>query len=191
MRETLKAFIRGKIISSTAHINKLRIARQKESEASIAKIDEQLSSTQSPSLHKEKITLKIELDLLLTREAEQLLLHSRGSIYEHRDKAGCLLAHQLKAKLMSNQILQIRDDTGSISSDPKIINNILKSFYSQLYTSELSNNGFSLKSFFEKLTLPKTRHQDRLDAPLKHSEIKEVIQRMQRVEIHWTRQFPL
>lgn len=39
--ETLKAFIRGKIISYTAHTNRCRRARQKELEDSIASIDAQ------------------------------------------------------------------------------------------------------------------------------------------------------
>ena len=52
----------------------------------------------------------MELDLLLTSEAEQLLLRSRRLVYEHGDKAGRLLAQQLKAKTASNQITQTLDD---------------------------------------------------------------------------------
>lgn len=76
--ETLKAYIRGKIISFTSHTNKLRRARQKELEEAIADLDNLLSSANSPDLYKERIRLQTELDLLLTSEAEQLLLRSRG-----------------------------------------------------------------------------------------------------------------
>jgi len=95
--------------------------------------------------------LQTELDLLLTREAERLLLHSRGSIYEHGDKAGRLLAHQLKSRVASNQITQIRDGLGSLTSDPGEINNIFKTYYSRLYTSESPDNEDQLHTFLDKL----------------------------------------
>lgn len=59
-------------------------------------------------------------------------------MYEHDDKSGRLFAHQLKAKRASNQIVQMCNVTGSIASDPGEIN-ILKGFYSKLYTSETPN----------------------------------------------------
>eukprot|EP00064_Thunnus_orientalis_P011846 superscaffoldBa00001753_g11878 len=37
-----------------------------------------------------------------------------GSLYEHGDKAGCLLVHQLEARQASNQIIQIRDESGHV-----------------------------------------------------------------------------
>lgn len=74
--DTLKAYLRGKIISFTSYVNKLRRSRQEELEKAIADLDDSLSSTNTPDLYKERIKLKTELDLLLTSEAEQLLLRS-------------------------------------------------------------------------------------------------------------------
>lgn len=174
--ETLKAYIRGQIISRTAHANKLRRSRQKEIENSITNIDRLLTTNHSPDLYKERMTLKTELDLLQTREAEQLLLHMRGSTYEHGDKAARLLSRQLKAKTASNQIPQIRDETGSIVSDPNKINTIFKNFYSQLYTSEPTDNVTLLPSFFSRLKLPQITIENKhsLDTPLQLSEVKKV-----------------
>lgn len=125
--DTLKAYTRGKIISFTSHANKLQRSRQKELEEAIADLDNSLSSTDTPDLYRERIRLHTELDLLLTTEAEQRLLRSQGLVYKHGDKAGRLLAHQLKAKTASNQITQITDESGSITSDPDKINNTFKS----------------------------------------------------------------
>lgn len=178
--DTLKAYIRGKIISFTSHTNKLRRAQQKVLEEATADLDSSLSSANTPDLYKEGIRLQTELDLLLTSEAEQLLLRSRGMVYEHGDKAGRLLARQLKARTASNQITQITDESGSITSDPDNINNTFRSFFSQLYASESLTDENQLNNFFDRLDLPKMSPEDnlRLDAALALSEIKEAIQSM-------------
>lgn len=88
--------------------------------------------SQSPDLYRERLKLQTELDLLSTREAEQLLLYSRGAFYESGDRAGRLLAQQLKSRNASNQITQIRTDTGTITSDPGDINHTFREFYFQL-----------------------------------------------------------
>lgn len=83
----------------------------------------------SPDLFKER------LNFLTTREAEQLLFRSRDTLYEHRDKAGRLLAHHLKTRMASSQITQIENDTGALTSDPTEINEAFETFYSKLYTA--------------------------------------------------------
>ena len=96
-------------------------------------------------------------------------------MYEHGDKAGRLLAQQLKAKTASNQITQILDDSDSITSNPDSINDAFRSFFSQLYTSETTADESQLDTFLEKLDLPKVSPEDnlRLDAALTLSEIKK------------------
>lgn len=86
--DTLKAYLRGKIISYTSFVNKLRRSKQEELEKAIADLDDSLPSTNTPDLYKERIKPKTELDLLLTSEVEQLLLRSQGLVYEQGDKAG-------------------------------------------------------------------------------------------------------
>ena len=178
--DTLKAYLRGTLISFTSHANKIRRSRQKELEEAITDVDNSLSSTNTADLYKERIRLRTELDLLLTSEAEQLLLRSRGLVYEHGDKAGRLLAQQLKAKTASNQITQITDDSGSVTSDPDKINDAFRSFFSHLYASESLTDESQLINFFEKLDLPKVSPENnlKLDATLTLSEIKEAIQSM-------------
>lgn len=84
--------------------------RKEELEKLVEDLDRSLAVTNIPDLYKERLRLKTELDLLLSTEAERLLHHSYGSLYEHGEKAGCLLAHQLKARQASNRIIQIRDE---------------------------------------------------------------------------------
>lgn len=146
----LKAYIRGKIIYFTSYSNKLRRSQQKDLEKAIKEIELSISLTNTPDLYKERIRLQ-------TSEAAQVLLRSRGLVYEHGDKAGCLLVQQLKTKTASNQIIQITDDSGLITSDPDKINDTVRSFFTQLYTSESFIDESQLYSLFEKLDLPKLK----------------------------------
>lgn len=151
--------------------------RKEELEKSIAELDTSLSVTNTPDLYKERLRLKTELDLLLSTEAERLLLRSHGSLYEHGDKAGRLLAHQLKARQASNQIIQIRNESDTVVTDPVKINTSFKSFYRHLYKSESPGDETQMDAFFQKLDLPRVSPNDNqmLDAPLTLAEIKNAI----------------
>jgi len=75
-------------------------------------------------------------NLISSSQAEQLILRSRGFFYEHGDKAGRLLAHQLKSRSSAQHISKIADDAGDLIIDPLTINNIFMNFYSSLDKSE-------------------------------------------------------
>lgn len=108
---------------------------KEELEKVIAALDRLLAVTNTPDLYKERLRLKTELDLLLTTEAERLLLRSYGSLYEHGEKAGHLLTHQLKARQAYNQIIQIRDDSGMAVTNPLKKYTSFNLYYRQLYKS--------------------------------------------------------
>lgn len=118
--------------------------------------------------------------MLLLTEAERLLLRSHGTLYEHGDKAGRLLAHQLKARQASNQIIQIRDESGTVETDPIKINTSFNLFYRQLYKSESPDDETQMDAFFQNLDLPRVPPDDNqtLDTPLTLPEIKEAISSM-------------
>ena len=82
-------------------INPMKISNAKDLEES------KTGHYEQPNLLKERVMLQMELNWLLPTETECLLLYSQGSVYEHGNKAGRLLVHQLKAKQAANQITQI------------------------------------------------------------------------------------
>jgi len=105
--ETRKVVIRGEIISYTKAHNKARKAGQVELIDSILELDCRHSTSPSPELYKERLSLQTQYNLISTQKTEQQLLRSRGFIYEHGDKAGCLLANQLKLRSAAQLIPQI------------------------------------------------------------------------------------
>lgn len=86
--ETLKSYIRGQIISYCASAKKKLNSRLSELTSAISNQTCALNPT--PQLFKQRVHLQTEFDLLSTKEAERLLLHTRSSYYEHGDKAGRL-----------------------------------------------------------------------------------------------------
>lgn len=149
--ETLKAYIRGQIISFSSHLYKTRRAELERLSKAILDLDRQYASTPSPELYKQRLNLQSEFNLLSTNEAERLLLHSRGAYYEHGDKASRLLSHQLKRRAASRLIPQINDSSGSLISDPAGINDAFTSFYSSLYKSEFPSDTAKMNQFLGDL----------------------------------------
>ena len=179
--ETLKVELRGQIISFSASRNKKRKQRQEELIDSILKIDHQYSTTPTPELYKEKLNLKAKYDLLSTGKTEHNLLRSRAFFYEHGEKAGRLLAHQLKAKSSAQLISTIRKTPQELTIDPQEINNTFKTFYSELYTSEFPQDTSSMVNFLETLNTPTIAQEqrDNLERPLNRQEVDNSIKDMQ------------
>ena len=110
-----------------------------------------------------------------------MLLKSRGYAYEHGEKAGRLLAHQLKSQSVSQQISQIRKPNGDLTIDPGEINETFTSFYSNLYTSEATSDRTDMEHFFCDLEAPSIKVTDKTktELPLQLSEIINAIMAMQ------------
>jgi len=179
--ETLKAVIRGEIISYSTRINKAQRLEQDQLIKSIDIVDTQYSTAPSPELYKRKLDLQTQYNLLSTTKTERLLLKSRGYIYEHGEKAGRLLAHQLKCRSAAQQIPQIRKLNGELTIDPEEINETFATFYSNLYTSEIMNDSTDMEHFFNNLQAPSISriHRTNTDLPLQQAEIINAIMAMQ------------
>lgn len=132
--ETLKAYLRGQIISYSANLNKN--SKVAEISAKIQDVDNQNAINPSQMLLKQRQDLQTELDLLTTADAERLLIRSCATYYEHGEKPSRLLAHQLKRRASSRTISQVKDQSGNLVSDPVSISGIFKRFYCNLYSSE-------------------------------------------------------
>ena len=116
-----------------------------------------------------------------TGKTEKMLLKSRGYAYEHGEKAGRLLAHQLKSQFVSQQISQIRKPNGDLTIDLGEINETFTSFYSNLYTSEATSDRTDMEHFFCDLEAPSIKVTDKTktELPLQLSEIINAIMAMQ------------
>lgn len=90
----------------------------------------------SIDLHNKRISLQLDFDLLSTDESAKLLLQTGHRLYEQGEKARLLLAHPFHQSAAPRLIAEIRSATGEIFTDQQEMDNVFKSFYTSLYTSE-------------------------------------------------------
>ena len=84
--ESLKAYLRGQIISYSAKVKKAQEERVRKIENDILRLDEVLAHSSSPELFKQRIALQTEFDLITTKQTENLLNKTRHKMYEHGEK---------------------------------------------------------------------------------------------------------
>lgn len=80
--EAMKAYLRGEIISYSCHIRKTQTARLEELANAILKLDATLSLKSSPNLHKQRLSLQTEYNLLSTKRIENLINKTRYRLGE-------------------------------------------------------------------------------------------------------------
>lgn len=102
--ESLKAYLREQIISYGSMQRKTTTERLRQLTDAILKLDIRYSHSPSDEILKQRLMLKTEFDLLLTCQAENLILKSRHVSYEYGERAGKILAHQLRQKTANQYI---------------------------------------------------------------------------------------
>ncbi|KAF7656724.1 hypothetical protein LDENG_00036760 [Lucifuga dentata] len=117
----MKAFIRGEIISYTAYEKKLRKEKLEHLAKRISQLDTAYTSSLSIQVHKERLSLQAEFDVMMSQYTIDLLLQSGAKCYKQGDKASKLLAHQLHRVASSHLIPQIETDAGK-TTDPSAFN---------------------------------------------------------------------
>ncbi len=152
--EALKAYLRGQIISFMANKRKNSEAKQLQLVKQIAEIDKRYSQLPSPDLYKERLKLKAEYDLASSSFIENLLLRYRSALYEHGEKAGEILARQLKGARAKQVINGVLSQDGRFTTDQQEINNIFKDYYCKLYASSSPSNPNAMQDFFKDLHIP-------------------------------------
>lgn len=152
--ESLKAYLRGQVISYCANQKKISTVRLKELADEILELDRLHSYLPSADIMKKRMSLQVEFDLLSTRQAEYLISKSRHGCYEHGEKAGRILAHQLRQRTANQTIPVIKDEQGLKITDSLKINSRFQTFYQSLYTSDSPVDPSVLEDFFGTLRVP-------------------------------------
>ena len=152
--EAMKAFLRGKIISYSAHIRKCLNEKLEKLTNDILKLDTRLALAPTDDLFKKRLDLQTEFNLLSTNQIEYLINKTQSRTYEFGEKTGKILAHQLHQKTANRTIVEIKDELGMRHLDHLEINRCFQMFYSKLYTSESLQNSLLFDSFFEKINTP-------------------------------------
>uniref|UniRef100_H3A6J7 exodeoxyribonuclease III n=1 Tax=Latimeria chalumnae TaxID=7897 RepID=H3A6J7_LATCH len=132
--EAFKAMIRGKIIAFSS-------ANKKAFQQQMVSLEQELRGAET-ELYKNNLeenrervaTLQHNLNVLSSSRAERALLRTRSRFYARGDKAGKLLAWQLRREEADCLIPSIKLSDDTISFTPEVINGAFQSYYSSLYS---------------------------------------------------------
>lgn len=177
--ETLKAYIRGQVISFVAAENAKQTKRASQIIDRIKEVDQLHSESPPADLYKERLLLQTEFDSITNTKAIDLHLRSRLTYYEHGDRAGKLLSHQLKQLTTAGFITAVKNEQGQILTDQIDINTEFKSFYEKLYTSSACDKT-QVENFFNDLPLPTLDESNKntTESDITQFEISEAIKKM-------------
>lgn len=161
--ESLKAYLRGQVLSYNAQLRKSHNARLDQLTNEILDLDGVLALTPTDELLKRRLALQTEFNLLSTKHTENLIFKTQSRTYEYGEKSGKILAHQLHQKTANHVIAEIQDESGIKHRDHGEINSCFHKYYSKLYSSESACDNSLFDSFFEKLEIPKVSNEMSVD----------------------------
>lgn len=179
--DTIKAIMRGKLISRMAHLNKIKRSRYDELEKELRSLEKQQQKDVDKGLIDQIKEHKKQIENILNDEIEKRLRFTKQTFFESGPKATRILARRLRTQQLKNSIHKIRDPlTKNIAYDPPEILRIFKDYYETLYTQPELADGDYINQFLLSLDLPsigKTQNED-LNAPITKEELDTAISKL-------------
>lgn len=179
--DTLKAYLRGQIISYASRIKKEYTREVDVLEKEITILEKDLQQRGSVEKHRRLISKKLKYNTINTYRMEKMITKSKQRYYELGERAHKVLSWQLKSEQASRTINAIKSNTGRISYKPKDINEAFKQFYMNLYESQSVGDLNKIESFLSQLDLPNLNLEEQggLNAPFNQVEIGEALLSLQ------------
>uniref|UniRef100_H3B1G0 Endonuclease/exonuclease/phosphatase domain-containing protein n=1 Tax=Latimeria chalumnae TaxID=7897 RepID=H3B1G0_LATCH len=154
--EAFKVTIRGKIIALSSAYKKAYRQRTVSLELDLRRAETELYKSNSAENRERVASLQHELNVLSTPKAERALHRTRSRFYARRDKAGKLLAWQLRREEADRHIPSITLEDGTTSSTPGAINRTFQNYYTSLYSTQYDRGSMReyMFSFLEGVEIP-------------------------------------
>uniref|UniRef100_H3APV2 Endonuclease/exonuclease/phosphatase domain-containing protein n=1 Tax=Latimeria chalumnae TaxID=7897 RepID=H3APV2_LATCH len=166
--DTLKAVLRGKLISYATNRKKERLQKTSELEQEIKDKELALKLNFSLDSFHSLQYLKYEFNKLMSQKVEFALFRVRQSYFEAGEKVSKLLAYRLRKLTVSNNIRLIKNEFNRQMVTNRDINVTFKQFYSKLYTSESKVDISDIDTYLMDIKLPCLSPGDRdaVEAPI-------------------------
>uniref|UniRef100_H2ZT77 Uncharacterized protein n=1 Tax=Latimeria chalumnae TaxID=7897 RepID=H2ZT77_LATCH len=153
--EAFKAKIWGKVIALSSANKKAFQQQMTDLERKLSGAETELYKNNSQENRERVASLQHDLNVLSSR-AERALLRTRSQFYAQGDKAGKLLAWQLRREEADCFIPSVKLPDDILSFSPGAINGAFRSYYSTLYSTQLNGLGLrgSMLSFLDEVEIP-------------------------------------
>jgi hypothetical protein len=152
--DTMKAFLRGKLIALSASKKKLERAHTSSLTTFLKALEQKEASSPKRSRWQEIIKLRGEINQVETKRTIQRINQSRSWFFEKINKIDTPLARLMRGHRDSILINKIRNEKGDITTNPEVIQNTIRSFYKRLYSTKLENLD-EMDKFLDRYQVPK------------------------------------
>jgi hypothetical protein len=144
--DTMKAFLRGKLIALSASQRKLERAYISSLTTHLKALEQKEANSPNRSRWQEIIKLRVEINQVETRRTIQKINQLRSWLFEKINKIDKPLARLTRGHRESILFNEIRNEKGDLTTDPEEIQNTIRSLYKRLYTTKL-RTGMKWTSF--------------------------------------------
>ena len=131
------------------------------------------------SRRKEIIKIRAEINEKETKETIEKINKTKTWFFEKINEMNKSLARLIKKQREKNQINQIRNENGAITTENTDIQRIIRDYYQQLYANKMDNLE-EMNKFLEKYNLPKLNQEEieNLNRPITSTAIETVIKNL-------------
>jgi hypothetical protein len=174
--DTMKEFLRGKLIALSASKKKLERANSSSLTTHLQALEKKEANSPKRSRQQEIIKLRGQINQVETRRTIQRINQRRSWFFEKINKIYKPLARLTGGHRDNILINKIRNEKGDITTDHEEIQNTIRSFYKRLYSKKLENVD-KMVTFLDRYQVPKL-NQDQvndLNIPISPKEIEAVI----------------
>lgn len=173
--DAVKGFIRNNAIRYASHVKKSRTSRLQILQSKLAVFDNLLQLSFDEEIALSYDLIKKEINDILKHRAEFLIHRTRQHYYFNGARPSHLLALRLRADEHFSDISSVKSSDGLILTEPVQVNSAFRSFYSKLYSSELTHNEQTCEDFIEQAHLSRLPEEDlpKLNCPITIVELKD------------------
>ena len=179
--DTLKAVMRGKLISLTTFLKKCKRQKLLDLEGKLKELQSLDSTAMNANLKQEIRKTQGEINDIYSQEAQKKLIFLKQRYYETGGKSAKYLAYKLRKQQEENTIHKIRNPkTQIIENKIEKIQDCFENFYRELYTQPQAADEDQIDSFLDSLDLPKLSeaHNKDLTRSITMKEVNSAISRL-------------